>query len=109
MTPTPGITALLRHARQLALQELSGQPATLGADGTLAIAAGIMRDAVIAQAAAGLWVPYGVTEPDHIRGLVVTCAFGDVARGEPAIKIEWDFSRTRLAGLVVESTKEGSN
>ena len=74
-----------------------------------AIAAGIMRDVVIAQAAAGLWAPHGITEPDHIRGLRVSCAFGDVARGEPAIKIDWDFSSTRLAGLVVESNKEGSN
>ncbi len=100
MTPSPGITALLRHARLVALEELSGQPATLGPDGTLALAAKLMRDVVIAQAAAGLWAEHGVTEPGHIHSVRVECVFGDVSRGEPPIKIEWDFSQTLLKNLV---------
>lgn len=100
MTPTPGITALLRHARLIALEVHHGEPATLE---TLRKLGESIRNAVIGQAAAGLWKDFGVTDRAHISGLRVACVYGDVEAGEPPLKIEWDFSQTRLPNLVVES------
>jgi hypothetical protein len=107
MTPTPAITCMLRIARNAALAQMSGQPATLGPGGTLEKLAAIMRDVVIAQAAAGLWRDHGIVEPSDLRGLRVSCTFGDVSRGEAPIRTDWDFSRTRLASLVVRDEVDG--
>lgn len=101
MTPSPGITSMLRIARNAALAAMSGRPATLGPDGTLAQLARVMRDVVLAQAAAGLWREHGIEQPDDVSGLRVECAFGDVSKGEAPIRTEWDFSRTKLQNLVV--------
>jgi hypothetical protein len=83
MTPTPAITCMLRIARNAALAQM------------------------IAQAAAGLWRDHGIVEPSDLRGLRVSCTFGDVSRGEAPIRTDWDFSRTRLASLVVRDEVDG--
>lgn len=107
MTQTPGITVLLRIARRAALEAYTGRPATLGPGGTLEMLAAHMRLVVLAQAAAGLWRDFGVAGREDLEGLRVSCTFGDVSRGEPAIRTEWDFARTQLPNLVVRDVVGG--
>lgn len=97
MTPTPGITALLRHARLTAIEQHSGEPASFY---MLAQLAASIRDVVISQVLVGLWKDFGVTEREHIENLHVECVLRVRAQ---KIDIEWDFSKTRLPNLVVES------
>lgn len=101
-SPTPGITALLRHARLVAIECHSGEPATVT---NLRRWGNSMRNAVVAQVLAGLWKEFGVTELAHISGLRVEVVLGNESAGEPPLKIEWDFSQTRLPNLVVETVR----
>lgn len=101
-SPTPGITALLRHARLVAIECHSGEPATVT---NLRRWGDSMRSAVIAQVFAGLWKEFGVTELAHISGLRVEVVLGNELSGEPPLKINWDFSRTKLPNLVVENAR----
>jgi len=102
VTPTPGITALLRHARLIALEDLSGQAAT---SQNLQRASTIIRDTVLRQVLAGLWSEYGVTDVNQMLGLQVEVVIGARLRGESPLKINWDFSRTALALLVVDDQR----
>lgn len=100
MTPNPGISALLRHARLTALQEVSGKPATLEA---LASTAEIIHATIMRQVSTGLWSDYGVRDVAQMRELVVEVVLGDTGAGDPPIKINYDFARTALPALVVEN------
>lgn len=102
MTPTPGITALLRHARLVALEEFSGQRAT--EEVRLAVAECI-RTTILRQVIAGLWKEYAITDHRQLEHLRVSVQFGNTLIGEPPLKIEWDFSRTALPLLVVSNDK----
>lgn len=100
MTPSPGITALLRHARLLALEEFSGQPSTFD---VLKRVSEYIYLCVLRQVGAGLWKEYGVEDLKQMTPLRVRVEYGNQLLGESPLKIEWDFSRTALRMLVVES------
>jgi hypothetical protein len=64
-----------------------------------------IRDTILRQVLAGLWSEFGVTDVNQMFGLQVSVEHGNRLRGEPPLKINWDFSRTALALLVVDADK----
>ena len=96
----PALTELLNQARAAAIKKYEGEPAT---PYTLSKLARAVHSAVLTQAALGQWRPLGIVDPDDLLPLEVTCSFGNVLVGEPAIKIEYDFKRTALPFAVVEN------
>lgn len=98
----PTLTEILNQARAAALKKLDGEPAT---PYTLSKLARAVHSAVLTQAALGQWRGFGIVDPDDLMPLEVTCSFGNVLVGEPIIKIDYDFKRTRLPFAVAESEK----
>ena len=96
----PTLTELLNAARDAAVKQCDGAPAT---PYTLSKFARAVHSAVLTQAALGQWRGLGIVDPDDLMPLEVTCSFGSVLLGEPAIKIDYDFKRTRLPFAVAES------
>jgi hypothetical protein len=94
------ITARLNAARDVAVKSMIGTPVTPVALADLAsrIYCGILEDV-----ANGNWSKFGVVDPDDLIKLDVNVR---VARNlnEPPIVVEWDFSKTKLSSLLVEST-----
>lgn len=102
MTPSPGITLLLREARAAALAAHAGRPAS---DDALAELAADVRREVLHQVDRGEWTPHGVLRIEAMLGLRVTVVPGRTLLGEPPLRIEFDFARTALPLLVVRSEK----
>lgn len=105
MTPTPGITALLRQAEKTALEKMSGQPVTTGPGGTLEQLGEIIHTIIMGQILAGLWDDQGVHEFHQMVNLRVAVVFGNPLVGEPPLKVEYDFARTTLPTLVVKRAR----
>ncbi len=100
MTATPSIDTLLASARFAALEAISGTPATLQ---NLKTFAHIVRNTILAQAAMGMWASHGITNMAQMTGLKVEATLGNPLTGEPAIKLDYDFSKTALPQLTVKN------
>jgi hypothetical protein len=100
VTATPSIDTLLASARIAALEAISGKPATLQ---NLATFGAIVRNTILAQAAVGMWVAHGIGDVSQIAGLKVEATLGNRLTGEPAIKLDYDFSQTNLPLLTVKN------
>lgn len=98
MKPTPGIHALLRHARLVAFYALANEH--VGLEYFTRIDR-LIRDAVLTQADAGLWSEYGVASSRDLVQLAVRSRHGIIGRNETPIVVDWDFSRTKLSTLVI--------
>lgn len=95
-----GVSRLLNAARAIAVGELDGKPATKD---NLDLLAATIRREVLRQADRGLWTPWYVDRAADVAGLVVTARRSNpLLRGiEPPIVVEWDWSKTKLARMVV--------
>lgn len=104
MTPSPFISQLLLTAERSALERFSGQPATLGPDGTIAQMAEEIRGTVVHQVWLGMWDemlgPNPTTHYDSFDRLRVEIVL-DLAK-EPPLQVEYDFSKTALMLLQVK-------
>lgn len=96
------VTDLLNAAQDVALRAMDGAPAT---PTTLLELAARIKGAILTAAALGEWVPVGVRDPDDLMPLVVTASYGNALKGEPPIKVDYDFTRTAKPLLQVESIK----
>ena len=115
ITPSAGITALLRQAQITALEWVSGTDASAQ---TLELLAHEVRRVVVRQAMLGLWDDYippqdpadpqTSLERSRFGALKVDVVFGNTLVGEPPLKVEYDFSRTSLPMLVVKSQKKAA-
>lgn len=94
-------TRLIDIAHRAAVSKLEGVDAD---DNSLRRLGLLIRAAVLVQVGLGMWSKLGVTKHAEMMGLVVTCTLDKSAalRGEPPIRIKYDFSRTKLSTLIVE-------
>lgn len=97
-------TALLNTAQNVAIQAMYGVPAI---PVELYRLAARIKAAILTQVALGRWVKLGVHDPDDLLELGVTAVLGNTLVGEPPIKIEYDFKRTKKPYIVVETVKRG--
>jgi hypothetical protein len=94
-------TRLIDIAHRAAVSKLEGIEADDSALRRLAL---MIRSAVLVQVGLGMWSKLGVTKHAEMMALTVTCSLDQSAalRGEPPIRIQYDFSRTKLSTLIVE-------
>lgn len=96
------VNYLLELARKYALNEIGPVVAT---PHNLDLLAQHARGAVLAQVRVGLWAKLGVTDPEQMAGLKVTAVLGQELFGEPPIKLEYDFTKTKLPMLTMKSVR----
>jgi hypothetical protein len=113
--PNAQITALIRQAEAVTLEQFSGQPLTLGPQGTIARLGNVIRHILLTQVALGLWddvipFPEGESKVEYsgFAELSVEFRLGSPARNEPPLVADYNFSKTRLALLQVKHAAAGS-
>lgn len=95
-----GITRLVNLAQISAVGQFAGQRPT---PEVLASLAAVVRANILTQAAGGLWQAWNVLEATDLEPLVVRARLGNRLLGEPMIKLEYNWARTKLARLLVDN------
>ncbi|MGN6110091.1 MAG: hypothetical protein ACTHU0_33605 [Kofleriaceae bacterium] len=98
--PNASISALLASARAFGLERMAGLDAS---PENLEDLARSIYHCVLLQVFAGAWAEHGVRRRPQMVGLRVEVVLGNQLLGEPPLKIEFDFSKTALPLLVVET------
>lgn len=101
-TSREDISGLLSAAQRAAARELGQVPAT---QDNLDLLAAHVHKFVMLQVIAGAWAGASVTDVRDLMGMRVTARLGRPLHSEPDVKVEYDFTRTRLPLLLVEQLR----
>ena len=100
VTRNATVSDLINEAQDIAIKAMSGEPVTRI---SLERLAARVKANILTAVALGRWRTIGVVDPDDFLELGVEAVRGNALKGEPPIKISYDFSKTSKPLIVVDS------